>query len=102
MAISESEKKLLLKLIAGDLAKSRLKRGVKLNYEESVALITYEIIDGASEGLSAERLIERGRSVLRKDQVMRGIAEQISELKVEAIFPDGAQLITVPSPISGN
>lgn len=101
MALSESEKAQLLMMIAGDLAKRRLKRGVKLNYDESVALITYEIMDGAHEGLTAAQLIELGRKVLRKDQVMHGIAEQIRELQIEALLPEGAQLITVPYPISG-
>jgi urease subunit gamma len=101
VALSESEKAQLLMMIAGDLAKRRLKRGVKLNYDESVALITYEIMDGANVGLTAAQLIELGRKVLRKDQVMQGIAEQIREVNVEATFPDGAKLITVPYPISG-
>lgn len=101
MALSESEKAQLLMMIAGDLAKRRLKRGEKLNVEESVALITYEILDGANEGLTAAQLIELGRKVLRKDQVIHGIADQICEVKVEAPFPDGTKLITVPYPISG-
>ena len=101
MALTDAEKEQLLLMIAADLAKRRLKRGVKLNYEESVALISSEIKDGASVGMTAAELIELGRKVLRKDQVMSGIAERLHEVKVEAAFPDGKKLVTVPYPITG-
>ncbi|REK77815.1 urease subunit gamma [Paenibacillus paeoniae] len=101
MALTEREKEMLLNAIAADLAKRRLKRGVKLNYLESVALITSRMMEGASEGMSVTQVTELARSALRRDQVMAGIAEMLREVKVEADFPEGTRLVIVPYPITG-
>ncbi|RJE90974.1 urease subunit gamma [Paenibacillus sp. 1011MAR3C5] len=101
MALTEREKELLLNAIAADLAKRRLKRGVKLNYLESVALITSRMMEGASEGMSEAQIADLARSTLRKDQVMCGIAEMLREVQVEADFPEGTRLVIVPFPITG-
>ncbi|MCR2804833.1 urease subunit gamma [Paenibacillus soyae] len=99
MALTEAEKEQLLLMIKADLARRRLKRGVKLNVEECVALITSEIKDGAFVGKTVSELVEMGGKLLRKEQVMSGIAESLLEVKVEAAFPDGKRLVTVPYPI---
>ncbi|MFF2887059.1 urease subunit gamma [Paenibacillus sp. NPDC057967] len=101
MALTEREKELLLNAIAADLAKHRLKRGVKLNYLESVALITSRMMEGAREGMSVAQVVDLARSTLRKDQVMCGIAEMLREVQVEADFPEGTRLVVVPYPITG-
>jgi urease subunit gamma len=101
MQLTEREKEKLLITLAADVARRRLGRGVKLNYPESVALITSEIMEGARDGLTVARLMEYGTRILRRDQVMEGIAEMIHEVQVEATFPDGTKLVTVHQPISG-
>jgi len=101
VALTEREKELLLNEIAADLARRRLKRGVKLNYRESVALITSRMMEGASAGMSEEEVADLARTALRKDQVMCGIAEMLREVQVEANFPEGKRLVVVPYPITG-
>jgi len=85
---------------AADLARRRLERGIKLNYPESVALITSEILEGAREGKSVAELMAHGTRILRRDQVMEGVPEMIREVQVEATFPDGTKLVTVHHPIT--
>ncbi|WP_028561788.1 urease subunit gamma [Paenibacillus pinihumi] len=99
MQLTEREKEKLLVTIAADLARRRLKRGVKLNYPESVALITSEVLEGARDGMSVARLMEYGTQILRADQVMEGIPQMIHEVQVEATFPDGTKLVTIHNPI---
>lgn len=101
MQLTEREKEKLLITIAADLARRRLIRGVKLNYPESVALITSEIMEGARDGLSVAQLMEYGTNVLKRNQVMSGIPEMIKEVQVEATFPDGTKLVTIHYPITG-
>lgn len=101
MHLTEREKEKLLITIAADLARRRLIRGVKLNYPESVALITSEIMEGARDGLSVAQLMEYGTNVLKRNQVMSGIPEMIKEVQVEATFPDGTKLVTIHYPITG-
>lgn len=101
MQLTEREKEKLLITIAADLARRRLIRGVKLNYPESVALISSEIMEGARDGLSVAQLMEYGTSVLKRNQVMLGIPEMIKEVQVEATFPDGTKLVTIHYPITG-
>lgn len=101
MQLTEREKEKLLVTIAADLAKRRLKRGVKLNYPESVALITSEILEGARDGLTVAQLMELGTKVLRVEHVMEGVPEMIHEVQVEATFPDGTKLVTIHQPIAG-
>jgi len=86
-------------VIAADLARRRKDRGVLLNYPESVALITYEVMEGARDGRSVADLMGFGSTILKKSEVMEGISEMIDEVQVEATFPDGTKLVTVHHPI---
>jgi urease subunit gamma len=97
LAPSETEK--LLMAVAGMLARDRLERGVKLNYPESVALLSTWVIERAREGGSVEELMVSGREVLTRDEVMDGVAEMLSDVQVEATFPDGRKLVTLHQPI---
>ncbi|SDX18408.1 urease subunit gamma [Paenibacillus sp. CF384] len=99
MQLTEREKEKLLITIAADLARRRLNRGVKLNYPESIALITSEILEGARDGLTVAKLMEYGTTILSRDQVMSGVADMIHEVQVEATFPDGTKLVTIHHPI---
>ncbi len=99
MYFTEREKERLMITVAADLARRRLQRGVKLNYPESVALITSEILEGARDGMTVAQLMEYGATVLNKEQVMEGIAEMVQEVQIEATFPDGTKLVTVHQPI---
>jgi urease subunit gamma len=101
MQLTEREKEKLLITIAADLARRRMKRGVKLNYPESVALITSEIMEGARDGMTVAQLMAFGTQILKADQVMPGIPEMIHEVQVEATFPDGTKLVTIHYPITG-
>jgi urease subunit gamma len=100
MFLTEREKEKLLITVAADLARKRLARGVKLNYPESVALITSEILEGARDGQSVAELMAFGKTILRAHQVMEGVPEMIHEVQVEATFPDGTKLVTVHQPIN--
>ena len=86
-------------VVAADLARRRQGRGLKLNYPEAMAIITYEIIEGARDGKSVSELMSYGTTLLRHDDVMQGVAEMIHEVQVEATFPDGTKLVTVHNPI---
>tara|TARA_B100000446_G_C10552710_1_gene341315 strand:- start:15118 stop:15387 length:270 start_codon:yes stop_codon:yes gene_type:complete len=86
--------------MAGELAQKRLDRGVKLNYPESIALISSFIVEGARDGRTVAELMNAGRQVLDRDQVMDGIAEMLHEVQVEATFLDGTKLVTVHNPIA--
>ena len=100
MFLTEREKEKLLITVAADLARKRLERGVKLNYPESVALITSEILEGARDGKSVAELMSFGKTILRAEQVMEGVPEMVHEVQVEATFPDGTKLVTVHQPIA--
>jgi len=99
MNLSPREKDKLMISVAAMVAERRLKRGVKLNYPEAVALITDFVLEGARDGRSVADLMEAGASVLTRDQVMDGIADMIHDVQVEATFPDGTKLVTVHEPI---
>ena len=86
-------------VVAADLAKRRKDRGVLLNYPEAVALITYEVMEGARDGRSVADLMDFGSTIMKKSEVMEGISEMIDEVQVEATFPDGTKLVTVHHPI---
>lgn len=93
------EKDKLLLFTAALVAERRLARGLKLNYPESVALISAFIMEGARDGKSVASLMEEGRHVLTREQVMEGVPEMIPDIQVEATFPDGSKLVTVHNPI---
>jgi urease subunit gamma len=99
MHLTPREREKLLIVAAADLARRRQARGLKLNYPESVAIITYEIIEGARDGKSVAELMSYGTTILKASDVMEGIAEMIHEVQVEATFPDGTKLVTVHHPI---
>jgi urease subunit gamma len=99
MHLTPREKDKLVIVVAADLARRRKERGVLLNYPESVALITYEVMEGARDGKSVADLMSYGSTILQKEEVMDGISEMIDEVQVEATFPDGTKLVTVHHPI---
>lgn len=99
MNLTPREKDKLLVAMAATVARRRLERGIKLNHPEAVALITDFIMEGARDGRTVAELMESGAHVLRRDQVMDGIAEMIHDIQVEATFPDGTKLVTVHEPI---
>ena len=100
MELTPREKDKLLLFTAALLAERRKARGLKLNYPESVALISAAILEGARDGKTVAELMSEGRTVLTRDDVMEGIAEMIPEIQVEATFPDGTKLVTVHQPIA--
>lgn len=99
MNLTPREKDKLLIAMAAMVARRRLERGVKLNHPEAIALITDFVVEGARDGRSVADLMSAGAQVLRRDQVMAGIAEMIHDVQVEATFPDGTKLVTVHQPI---
>ncbi len=99
MHFTEREKEKLLITVAADLSRKRMNRGLKLNYVESMALITAEILEGARDGKTVAQLMEFGTGILNSSQVMEGVPDMIHEVQVEATFPDGTKLVTVHQPI---
>jgi len=99
MHLSPREQEKLLVVVAADLARRRQARKLKLNYPEAIAIITYEIFEGARDGKSVAELMSYGTKILKHDDVMEGVAEMIHEVQVEATFPDGTKLVTVHNPI---
>ena len=99
MDLTSREKDKLLIFTAGLLAERRRARGLKLNYPESVALITAAILEGARDGQSVAQLMSYGSTILTRADVMDGVPEMIPDIQVEATFPDGTKLITVHHPI---
>ncbi|MGG2079979.1 urease subunit gamma [Lelliottia nimipressuralis] len=99
MELTPREKDKLLLFTAALVAERRLARGVKLNYPESVALISAFIMEGARDGQTVAELMEAGRHMLTRAQVMEGVPEMIPDIQVEATFPDGSKLVTVHNPI---
>ena len=99
MELSPREKDKLLIFTAALLADRRRARGVKLNYPECIALISAEIMEGARDGKTVAELMSHGKTILKTEEVMEGVAEMIHEVQVEATFPDGTKLVTVHEPI---
>jgi len=97
--LSPREQEKLLVVVAADLARRRQARGVKLNYPESVAIITAEIFEGARDGRTVAELMSFGTTILKRSDVMEGVPEMVHEVQVEATFPDGTKLVTVHNPI---
>jgi urease subunit gamma len=100
MELLPREKDKLLLFTAALLAERRLARGLKLNYPETVALISMAILEGARDGRTVAELMSAGKEVLSADQVLPGVCELIPEVQVEATFPDGTKLVTVHNPIN--
>ena len=99
MHLTPREREKLMIVVAADLARRRQARGLKLNHPEAVAIITYEIIEGARDGRSVADLMSYGTTILKVEDVMEGIADMIHDVQVEATFPDGTKLVTVHNPI---
>ena len=99
MRISPHEQERLLVHVAAGLARERRERGLRLNHPEAVAVLTSYVLEGARDGRSVADLMEAGRSVLSRDDVMDGVLEMVAEVQVEATFPDGTKLVTIHQPI---
>ena len=99
MKLTTREQEKLMIVVAADLAYRRKGRGLKLNYPEAMAIITYEILEGARDGQTVASLMNSGRQILRREDVMEGVADMIHDIQVEATFPDGTKLVTVHNPI---
>ncbi len=99
MHLTPREQEKLMIVVAADLARRRQARGLKLNYPESIAIITYEILEGIRDGKSVADLMSYGTTILTRADVMEGVPEMIHEVQVEGTFPDGTKLVTVHNPI---
>ena len=99
MELTPREKDKLLLFTAALLAERRKARGVKLNYPEAVAFISAAILEGARDGRTVAEMMDYGRTLLTREDVMEGVPEMIPDVQVEATFPDGTKLITVHDPI---
>ena len=99
MELTPRERDKLLIFTAALLAERRRARGLKLNYPEAVALLSAAIMEGARDGRSVAELMQEGTTLLKREDVMEGVAEMIPEIQIEATFPDGTKLVTVHQPI---
>ena len=99
LKLSPVEQEKLLLHVAGELAIKRKERGVKLNYPESMALLSHYIMEGARDGKTVAQLMSEGKHVLTVDDVMEGVGDMISDVQIECTFPDGTKLVTVHNPI---
>ena len=99
MNLTQREQEKLLIFMASELARKRQARGLKLNYPEAVAILSAEIMEAARDGKSVAEIMTFGATILKRDDVMEGVAEMIHEVQVEATFPDGTKLVTVHDPI---
>ena len=99
MQLSPHEQDRLLVHVAADVAQRRRDRGLRLNYPEAVAILTAWVYEGARDGRTVVDLMEAGRGVLTRDDVMEGVPELIDAIQIEATFPDGTKLVTLHQPI---
>ena len=99
MHLTPREHEKLMVVVAADLARRRQARGLLLNHPEAVAIITFELIEGARDGRTVAELMSFGTTVLTREQVMEGVPDMIPDIQVEATFPDGTKLVTVHNPI---
>jgi urease subunit gamma len=97
--LTPREQEKLLISVAADLARRRQARGLKLNYPEAVAILTAEIMEAAREAKTVAEIMTFGTTILKRQQVMEGVADMIHEVQVEATFPDGTKLVTIHDPI---
>lgn len=100
MHLTPADSEKLLLAVAGMVARDRLARGVRLNYPEAVALLSTWVIERAREGSLVTDLMAQGRTVLSRDQVMPDVVDMLSDVQVEATFPDGRKLVTIHRPIA--
>ncbi|MCC2316723.1 urease subunit gamma [Cellulomonas chengniuliangii] len=100
MHLTPADQEKLLLSVAGMVARDRLSRGVRLNHPETVALLATWVIERAREGVTVAELMEAGRTVLTRDDVMPGVAELLPDVQVEATFDDGRKLVTIHQPIA--
>ena len=99
MHLTPREQEKLLIVVAADLARRRQARGLKLNYPEALAVLTAEIMEAARDGRSVAEIMAFGATILRREDLMDGVAEMLHEVQVEATFPDGTKLVTVHDPV---
>jgi urease subunit gamma len=99
MHLSPQEQDKLMIFLAAQLAERRKARGLKLNYPEAVAILSFFVLEGARDGKTVAQLMSEGLGVLTRNDVMEGVPEMIHEIQVEATFPDGTKLVTLHSPI---
>jgi urease subunit gamma len=99
MRLNPKEQEKLMLHMAGELAKQRKDRGLKLNYVEAIAFISSELLERARDGRTVAELMSSGTKLLSKDDVMEGVADMVHEVQIEATFPDGTKLVTVHNPI---
>ena len=99
MHLTPRETEKLLLFLAGELAEKRKARGLKLNYPETIALISSRLQEAARDGKTVAQLMQYGATILTRQDVMEGIAEMIPDIQIEATFPDGTKLVTVHDPI---
>jgi len=99
MHLTDREREKLLISYAADLSRMRMSKGIKLNYPEAMSIIISEVMEGAREGKTVAELMSYGGTILTKAQCMDGIPDMITEVQVEATFPDGTKLVTIHEPI---
>ncbi len=99
MRLNPKEQEKLMLHMAGELAKQRKDRGLKLNYVEAIAFISSELLERARDGKTVAELMSLGTKLLSKDDVMEGVAGMVHEVQIEATFPDGTKLVTIHNPI---
>ncbi|MDR7871042.1 MAG: urease subunit gamma [Tissierellaceae bacterium] len=99
MHLNSKDMEKLLIFTTGEVARKRKDRGVKLNYVESIALISAELLELARDGKTVSELMHLGTKILTRKDVMEGVPEMIADIQVEATFPDGTKLVTVHNPI---
>lgn len=99
MHLQPKEQEKLMIVVTADLARRRQVRGLKLNYPEAIAIISYELLEGARDGRSVADLMNWGSTILSREDVMEGVPEMIPDVQIEATFPDGTKLVTVHHPI---
>ena len=99
MHLQPKDQEKLLVVVAADLARRRQARGLTLNHPEAVAILTYELLEGARDGRTVTDLMSWGSTILTADDVMEGVPGMIPDVQVEATFPDGTKLVTVHDPI---
>ena len=97
--LTPREQEKLLIVVAADLARRRQARGLKLNYPEALAILTAEIMEAARDGRSVAEIMSFGANILKREDLMDGVAEMLQEVQVEATFPDGTKLVTVHDPV---